>query len=157
MDQSFCRACGMTLVQAQALVNESAASSTKTAVTREEKWLEGFGIFAFGGFAAVVWFAILSFVFFLIKYFIRPGEPIALLAVIIALFSIFSGMMFTYVFWRKVLRKKLTVLRSHNTANSLAARPEQPMLPDYIEKPASVTEGTTRKLAEETDEDWAMS
>jgi uncharacterized membrane protein YvbJ len=94
-DQSFCRACGMTLVQAQSLVKANGAGSAKSVVTREEKLLEGFGIFAFGGFAGVVWIAILAFVGFLFKYFILSGEPIALLAVIIALFSIFSGMMFT--------------------------------------------------------------
>lgn len=144
-DQSFCRACGLSLQKAaESLVDHAAGNAP--AKPGASSALDWFGTIVFTGLAIVVAAAIIGLLYAVVTRMITSGSN-PLVGVLLAAFIVFAALALAYVFWRESLAD--TERRRENNGAPPAMGPgDRPLaLEDRPFEPVpSVVENTTQRL-----------
>ncbi len=137
----------MNLEQSAFSLLEQFPGADRRDLKKQERMLEKFGTFAFGGFVVVVILAILAFIYLIFTKMILSGDqPFG--GVIAIAFLVFAALTLTYVIWKETLKEKKqrTAIAGGNLE---MPSPTERLLdnPDFESIPVpSITEDTTDLL-----------
>jgi hypothetical protein len=138
----------MNLEQSALSLREQFPGAPRLDLERQERMLEKFGTFAFGGFGIVLAFAILTFIYLIFSKMVLSGEQ-PFFGIVLTAFMIFSALTLAYVIWNETLKEKRQKLQAKRLPNEAVSGPAAaPLLENpHFEPVPSVTEDTTELLA----------
>jgi hypothetical protein len=117
-EQKFCRTCGMNLESVAESLLSQFPNAQQTTLQKQEKMLERFGTYVFGGFAVMVGLGALSLIIGVIFAMVVSGrDPVK--GILFALFLTFASLALSYVFLNEVLKEKRKKLKA-TTATALS-------------------------------------
>ncbi|HKP69825.1 MAG TPA: zinc ribbon domain-containing protein [Pyrinomonadaceae bacterium] len=103
-DQRFCRKCGMNLESTSDALREWRPSESVSLLTQERR-LERFGQFAFGGFGIVLVLAVAGLIYTIFtKMVLVGGQPVA--GLLLIAFLVFAVLTLGYVVFNEDLKEK---------------------------------------------------
>lgn len=158
-DQRFCRGCGMSLEQVNAVLTEQFPGRESKELERKVRRLERFGQFAFGGFAIVVGIAILAIIYAIVVNMILTGQRPWFGALLIAFITL-AGLTLAWVVLNEDLKEKRKALSKHRdfgpihehdiVTNKLLNQPPAGHIPSVIEDTTDLlpVKNRTRKLGD---------
>ena len=104
IDQRFCRKCGMNLESTANALRESMPDEN-SALFQQERRLERYGKFAFGGFGIVVLLAVAGFIYTIFTKMVLSGEK-PVLGLLAMAFITFAVLALGYVIFNEDLKEK---------------------------------------------------
>jgi uncharacterized membrane protein len=149
-EQKFCRTCGMNLESVAESLLSQFPNAQQATLQKQEKMLERFGTYVFGGFAVMVGLGALSLIIGVIFAMVVSGiDPVK--GILFALFLTFASLALSYVFLNEVLKEKRKKLKA-TTATALSPARETGKLLETgsFEPIPSIVEDTTNLLPVES-------
>jgi len=144
-EQKFCRACGLNLEKSAESLVEQMPSAQSANLLKQERMLEKFGDFAWGGFGLVIVIAVGAMIYGIFAKMILTGSNVFFGALLIS-FIIFGFLSLAYVVIAEILKEekqKKSVLKNElGDAEYTAKLLEE----KSFEPTASVVENSTELL-----------
>src|SRR5687768_7367848 len=110
-EQKFCRTCGMNLEIVSETLLSQFPNAQQATLRKQEKMLERFGNYVFGGLAVVVAFGAIGLIVGVIWAMVVSGRD-PLKGILLALFLTFASLALSYVVINEFLKDKRKKLQS---------------------------------------------
>lgn len=110
-EQKFCRTCGMNLETVSETLLSQFPNAQQATLQKQEKMLERFGTFVFGGFAIMIGLGAIGLIIGVIFAMVVSGRD-PLKGTLLALFLTFASLALSYVVMNEFLKDKRKRLKA---------------------------------------------
>lgn len=119
-EQKFCRTCGMNLETVSETLLSQFPNAQHATLQKQEKMLEWFGNYVFGGFAIVVGLGAIGLIVGVIVTMVLSGKD-PLTGILLAVFLTFASLALSYVVMNEFLKDKRKKLQAGSSSEVLLA------------------------------------
>lgn len=123
-EQKFCRTCGMNLETVSETLLSQFPNAQQITLQKQEKMLERFGNYVFGGFAVVIGLGAIGLIVGVILAMVVSGKD-PLKGILLAVFLTFASLALSYVVMNEFLKDKRKKLQANPPSDVLLSESSQ--------------------------------